>query len=71
MGFSQSFKNINPISVCCICHKIFKADFYIMLSVIEDILNIFSNLQSREYITLRQLNTNLPNYFLMVSNEVV
>jgi len=39
--------------------------------LLEKISNIFSQLQSRQYITRSKLITNLLHYFLMVSNARV
>jgi hypothetical protein len=44
---------------------------FIALYLIEDVPNIFYQLQSRQYITHSKLLTNLLNYFLMVSNARV
>jgi hypothetical protein len=44
---------------------------FFALYLIEDVPNVFSQFQSRQYIIRRKLITNLLYYFLMVSNAGV
>jgi len=51
--------------------NIFRGTDFIALYLIEDVLNIFSQMHSRQYIIRSKLIANLLRYFLMMLNACV